>query len=133
MKKISFFFLFFQGIIFAQNSVSLDSCVRWAKKNYPLIQQNQEVLNQTSLNQSAISENWYPKINFLAQATYNTEVVAFNFPGMNVSFPHDAYVTSLRFDQLVVDGGLTKLQHQVECGVQSFLPRANQFLLVPNW
>jgi outer membrane protein TolC len=114
MKKISFFFLFFQGIIFAQNSVSLDSCVRWAKKNYPLIQQNQEVLNQTSLNQSAISENWYPKINFLAQATYNTEVVAFNFPGMNVSFPHDAYVTSLGFDQLVVDGGLTKLQHQVE-------------------
>lgn len=114
MRRIIIFCLCFYGVASAQNKVNLDSCIVWSKRNYPLIQQNQVLERQTAINQTAISENWYPKLSFLGQATYNTEVVSFNFPGMNVSFPHDAYLTSLGFEQVIVDGGQTKNQHQVE-------------------
>lgn len=114
MRKILLFCLCIQGIAFAQNKMSLDSCIAWTKKNYPLIQQNQVLERQTAINQNAITENWYPKLSFLGQATYNSEVVSFNFPGMNVSFPHDAYLTSLGLEQVIIDGGQTKNQHQVE-------------------
>lgn len=102
------------GIGFSQNSVSLDSCITWAKKNYPLIKQNEVTLQQTEQNEKAIRENWLPKFSFMGQATYNTEVVQFNFPGMDIKFPHDAYLTSLSLEQTIIDGGLTKTQHNVE-------------------
>lgn len=114
MKKISLIFLCFQGITFAQTSISLDSCIAWSKLNYPLIKQNLVIENQVALNQQAVTENWLPKISFLAQTTYNTEVVSFNFPGMNVTFPHDAYITSLGLEQVIIDGGQNKAMHQLE-------------------
>lgn len=102
------------GIGFSQNSISLDSCISWSKKNYPLIKQNEVTLQQTEQNEKGIRENWLPKLSFMGQATYNTEVVQFNFPGMNLKFPHDAYLTSLSLEQTIIDGGLTKSQHNVE-------------------
>ncbi|MNU74829.1 Outer membrane efflux protein [compost metagenome] len=102
------------GIGFSQNSISLDSCISWSKKNYPLIKQNEVTLQQTEQNEKAIRENWLPKLSFMGQATYNTEVVQFNFPGMDMKFPHDAYLTSLSLEQTIIDGGQTKSQHNVE-------------------
>ncbi len=102
------------GIGFSQNSISLDSCISWSKKNYPLIKQNEVTLQQTEQNEKAIRENWLPKLSFMGQATYNTEVVQFNFPGMDMKFPHDAYITSLSLEQTIIDGGQTKSQHNVE-------------------
>ena len=102
------------GFGFSQNSISLDSCISWSKKNYPLIKQNEITLQQTEQNEKGIRENWLPKLSFLGQATYNTEVVQFNFPGMDLKFPHDAYLTSLSLEQTIIDGGLTKSQRNVE-------------------
>ncbi len=102
------------GMGFSQTSISLDSCISWSKKNYPLIKQNEVTLQQTEQNEKAIRENWLPKLSFMGQATYNTEVVQFNFPGMDMKFPHDAYMTSLSLEQTIVDGGQTKSQHNVE-------------------
>ncbi len=102
------------GMGFSQTSISLDSCISWSKKNYPLIKQNEVTLQQTEQNEKAIRENWLPKLSFMAQATYNTEVVQFNFPGMDMKFPHDAYLTSLSLEQTIIDGGQTKSQHNVE-------------------
>jgi outer membrane protein TolC len=102
------------GIGFSQNSISLDSCISWSKKNYPLIKQNEVTLQQSEQNEKGIRENWLPKLSFMGQATYNTEVVQFNFPGMDLKFPHDAYLTSLSLEQTIIDGGQTKSQHNVE-------------------
>lgn len=104
-------------MLFAQAqepAISLDSCIQWAKVHYPVIKQNDYYRSQEVLNEKAIRENWLPKLNFLGQATYNTEVVQFNFPGMNIHFPHDAYMTSLNLEQPVFDGGQTKSQHTIE-------------------
>ena len=106
--------MLFSAALTSAQSISLDSCISWAKQNYPSIKQNQVTLLQAEQNEKGISEAWLPKIGFLAQATYNTEVVAFNFPGMNVSFPHDAYMTALNIEQTIVDGGSTKSQKHIE-------------------
>jgi len=106
--------VFGMGATLAQTSISLDSCISWAKANYPMIQQNGYLAQQSQLNQNGISEAWLPKISFVGQATYNTEVVAFNFPGMDVKFPHDAYMTALNLEQILLDGGQTKAQHSIE-------------------
>lgn len=113
-KLLTVLGLAFIGSGFSQTSVSLDSCISWSKKNYPLIKQNEVTLQQTEQNEKAIRENWLPKLSFMAQATYNTEVVQFNFPGMDMKFPHDAYITSLSLEQTIIDGGQTKSQHNVE-------------------
>lgn len=108
--------LSFQVAAFAQQQrvVTLDSCIAWAKRNYPLIKQNNLLAEYSASNIQTINENWYPKLSFLAKATYNTEVVAFNFPGMNVSFPHDAYLTNVSLDQTIFDGGQTSQQKKIE-------------------
>lgn len=113
-KLLTVLGLAFIGTGFSQTSVSLDSCISWSKKNYPLIKQNEVTLQQTEQNEKAIRENWLPKLSFMAQATYNTEVVQFNFPGMDMKFPHDAYITSLSLEQTIIDGGQTKSQHNIE-------------------
>ncbi len=106
--------ILFTATLASAQSISLDSCISWAKQNYPSIKQNQITLMQAQQNEKAISEAWLPKINFMGQATYNTEVVAFNFPGMDISFPHDAYMTALSLEQTIVDGGSTKTQKHIE-------------------
>ena len=105
--------LFSLGTGFAQ-SISLDSCISWAKVNYPAIQQNEIYVLQQEQNEKALRENWMPKIGFQAQAVYNTEVVQFNFPGMNIHFPHDTYMGVINVEQTVIDGGTTKAQKTIE-------------------
>lgn len=105
--------LFSLTSVFAQ-SISLDSCIAWSKQNFPSIKQNEVFLLQSKENEKGIRENWIPKIGFQGQAIYNTEVVAFNFPGMNIDFPHDAYMTSLNVEQVLLDGGSTKAQKKIE-------------------
>lgn len=94
--------------------VNIDSCLRWAKQNYPLLKQTQLAQSNSALNQNAIKENWLPKVNFLAQATYNSEVVQFNLPGTNLVFPHDSYLSALGIEQLLFDGGQSAKLAQIE-------------------
>ncbi len=114
MKKLLILMTLSIQFVSAQKVVTLDSCISWAKQNYPLIKQNGLLAQYSATNIQSINENWLPKLSFLAKATYNTEVVAFNFPGMNVSFPHDAYVANVSLDQTLFDGGQTSQQKKIE-------------------
>ena len=98
----------------AAQSITLDSCIQWAKQNYPLIKQNSLLAEYSVTNVKTINENWYPKLSFLVKGTYNTEVVKFDFPGITTSFPHDAYVANVSLDQTIFDGGQTRRQKQIE-------------------
>lgn len=93
-----------------QETITIDSCIHWAKENYPMFKQNTVTAQLLEQNEKAVRENWLPKLSFMAQATYNTEVVQFNFPGMDLDFPHDAYMTALSLEQTIVDGGRIKAQ-----------------------
>lgn len=97
---------------FGQNSVSLDSCIVWAKNHYPLIRQNALINQNSEVALKAINENWFPKLSFLAQGVYQSEVVS--IPGFATGFPHDSYLTQVSLDQTLFEGGQTKQQKDIE-------------------
>jgi outer membrane protein TolC len=117
IKKSIFgiFFLFLFKLTYAQsNSISLDSCVVWAKKHYPLMRQNALIDEASAVSIKAINENWLPKLSFLGQGVYQTEVVAFNIPGINTNFPHDSYLTQVALEQTLFEGGQVRQQKNIE-------------------
>lgn len=114
MKRILILMTLSFQFVSAQETITLDSCISWAKQNYPLIKQNNLLAEYSENNIKTINEGWLPKLSFLAKATYNTEVVAFNFPGINTTFPHDAYVANVSLDQTLFDGGQIGQQKKIE-------------------
>lgn len=115
MKKFTILLILITSACFGQkNSISLDSCIRWAKANYPLIKQN-NLISQTSENNiKGDNTNWIPRLSFISQATYQSEVTEFNLPGSNLTFPKDQYMNALDVEQTLFDGGQIKQQKRVE-------------------
>ncbi|MEN9997483.1 MAG: hypothetical protein RI922_473 [Bacteroidota bacterium] len=111
-KSLVIFSIIIGSISFGQKSVSLDSCISWAKKNYPLMRQNALIQQNSDVSLKAINENWLPKLSFLAQGVYQTEVVS--IPGFVTGFPHDSYLTQVSLDQTLFEGGQTKQQKNIE-------------------
>lgn len=111
MKRLTFILLCISGIGFAQNAaLSLDSCVQMAKRNYPLIKQN-DLIRQSEQNSiSTDNKNWLPKASFISKATYQSEVVEF----LGMSFPHDTYITALDVEETLFDAGQTKQQKNLD-------------------
>ena len=113
----------------AQQIVLLDSCVTWAKNNYPLIKQNQLFAEVSLLNIRAINEAWLPKLNMTIQGIYQSEVVQFNIPGINTNFPHDSYNSSFSIEQTIFDGGISKKQREIEASNLSIEQQKNELEL----
>ncbi|MCW3070590.1 MAG: outer rane efflux protein [Bacteroidetes bacterium] len=109
MKRFTFLFVLFSGMCFGQ-TLSLDSCIQMAKRNYPLIKQNRLISESEENTLKADNKNWLPKISFIGKATYQSEVVEF----LGKSFPHDSYITALDLEQTVYDGGQIKQQKNLD-------------------
>lgn len=131
MKKPSIIILFLLLSIQsqAQRVILLDSCVVWAKANFPLIKQNQLFNEVSELNIRAINESWLPKLTMNVQGVYQTEVVQFNFPGMTTHFPHDSYNSSLAIEQTIFDGGVSKKQREIEASNLTIEKQKNEIEL----
>lgn len=115
MKKYLLLALLPAQLVLAQEpTVSLDSCVSWAKKNYPLFKQNDLIQQLSKENIAGIKENWYPKLSFLAKATYQTEVVSLDMPGNSIKLPHDSYLANVTLEQSIIDGGQISQQRKIE-------------------
>jgi outer membrane protein TolC len=112
-----------------QRVISLDSCVIWAKANYPLIKQNQLFNEVSALNVRAINESWLPKLTLNVQGVYQSEVVQLNLPGVNTHFPHDSYNSSLAIEQTIFDGGITKKQREIEASNLTIEKQKNEIEL----
>ena len=65
-------------LILASNTTAqtLEECQKAAEKNYPLIKQYGLIAQTTELTVSNIQKEWLPKIAVSAQATYQSNVVA---------------------------------------------------------
>jgi len=95
-------------------SISLDSCLVLAKGHYPLIRQRGVILRTSEVMRQSYEEGWLPRLSFSVQGAYQSEVVRFDFPGVNAQFPHDSYLASLGAEQTLFDGGLIRQQQEVE-------------------
>ena len=107
MKRITAALLLISTIGFAQKeTLTLDSCIQMAKRNYPLIKQNNLITENEKNQLNCDTKNWLPKLSFISKATYQSEVISF----MGTSFPNDSYITALDLEQSVFEGGLNHQQ-----------------------
>ena len=81
-----------------------------AKRNYPLIKQNNLIEENEKNTINADSKNWLPKLSFISKANYQSEVIQF----AGITFPHDSYLNALDLEQTLFDGGQIHQQKQLD-------------------
>lgn len=93
---------------------TLEECQKAAEKNYPLIKQYGLIAQTTELTVSNIQKEWLPKIAISAQATYQSNVVAWPehiqsiYQQMGLAMKglkKDQYKMAIDLQQTLYDGG----------------------------
>ncbi|RPD39400.1 TolC family protein [Chitinophaga barathri] len=101
----------------AQQPFTLDSAWASARRNYPLLKQ-QEVTDQvTALQLRNIRTNYLPQVELNGKATYQSEVVSIpiKLPNVNIpTLPKDQYNATLDVKQVIYDGGTTAGQRELQ-------------------
>lgn len=111
-RKQLFFLLIFLIIPLlsqAQQTISLDECLRLVKVNYPLAKQSTMLADQARLDIEAIKKDRLPTLDLNGQATYQSEVTSLGGQLMNLTIvpPNkDQYRTTLDANQLIYHGGM---------------------------
>ena len=99
--------------------LTLDSCYKLAKANFPLIQQK-GIIDQLEHNAIAgLNKNWLPKLSLFSSASYQSEVTSFNvnipgFAGLFPTIPKDQYTNAIELEQIIFDAGQLKQQKALE-------------------
>ncbi len=128
MKKIMIFILLIiPALLHAQDTLSLERCLRAAGENHPR-QADYRLLDDISGNKlENIQTRWYPDLNLNGSATYQSDVIRLDIdsPIPGIAFPvppKDQYKVSLDISQTLYDAGMTKKQREVEkAGLQTSL------------
>ena len=119
MKRIIFGLMMLPMMALGQ---TLEDCQQAAERNYPLIRQYGLIEKTTALTVANIQKGWLPQVTASAQATYQSDVVAWpdemrgmlgqmglNFEGLK----KDQYKVGLDIQQTVFDGGAIKSQREI--------------------
>lgn len=118
-------YLFIGFLLFssaALQATSLDECQTLAERNYPLINQYDLISQSNQYTIQNLNRGWLPQIQFSAQATLQSDVVALpdalqnmmKAQGMDVKgLKKDQYKIALDLQQTLYDGGATKAQKRI--------------------
>ena len=118
MKRYFIGLILISTVGFAQKKiVSLDSCIHLAKTNYPQIKENGVIASMEKNTIKGINKNWLPKLSFMGEATYQSEVTSFNLPEFGNLFPiipKGQYAATVELEQTLYDAGQLHQQKKVE-------------------
>ncbi|AMC11457.1 transporter [Lutibacter profundi] len=118
MKKLSTFIILCITLnSFGQEKLSLNECYSLVNKNYPLAKQYEMFARQNTLDKEIIKTGKLPKLDFDAQATYQSDVIELPIaiPGVTIASPNkDQYKATISVNQLVYDGGLINASTKVK-------------------
>ena len=124
MEKLKYIFLFFIGLINAQETITLEQCYQWSRENYPLIKKQELIKKAEQYTTENALKGWLPQVNITAQATYQNDVTQFpvKLPNVNVEpLSKDQYKVFADVSQTIYDGGnirnqknLAKIQSKVQ-------------------
>lgn len=124
MEKLKYIFLFFIGLIYAQETITLEQCYQWSRENYPLIKKQELIKKAEQYTTENALKGWLPQVNITAQATYQNDVTQFpvKLPNVNVEpLSKDQYKVFADVSQTIYDGGnirnqknLAKIQSEVQ-------------------
>ena len=122
MKRSLFIFSLFHFFIAPIGAQTLEECQQAAERNYPLIRQYGLIEKTTALTVANIQKGWLPQVSASAQATYQSDVMAWpdemrgmlgqmglNFEGLK----KDQYKVGLDVQQTIFDGGAIKSQKEI--------------------
>ena len=142
MKRLLFILLSFGPLLVsAQQVLTLEECYALARKNYPLARQTALLEEKTQSEIAILEKGKLPKLDFNAQATYQSDVIEFPFqiPNSTVEPPNkDQYRATLDANQLIYNGGniaansklktaeLAAQQQQVAVNLYTLKNRINQ-------
>ena len=108
--------------IFNLSAQTLEECQRAAEQNYPLIRQYDLIEKTTNLTVANIQKGWLPQVSASAQATYQSDVVAFpdQFKQLYVQMgldmkglTKDQYRVGIDVSQTIYDGGMISSQKAI--------------------
>ncbi len=115
MKIFRFLILFFAYPAIAQN-LSIEQCYDLARKNYPIIKQQQLIEKTKEYTLQNIQKGWLPQIQIIGQASYQNEVtkLPLNLPMIAIDpMSKDQYKIYGDVQQNIFDGGLSKNRKQL--------------------
>ena len=101
---------------------TLEECQQAAERNYPLISQYGLIEKTTDLTVSNLSKGWLPQVTASAQATYQSDVVAwpdqmqtiYQQMGLDLKgLKKDQYKVGIDVQQMVFDGGAISSQRDI--------------------
>ena len=101
---------------------TLEECQQAAERNYPLISQYGLIEKITDLTVSNLSKGWLPQVTASAQATYQSDVVAwpdqmqtiYQQMGLDMKgLKKDQYKVGIDVQQMVFDGGAISSQRDI--------------------
>ena len=101
---------------------TLEECQQAAERNYPLIKQYDLITKTTELTVANIQKGWLPQVSATAQATYQSDVVAFPEQKQSMyqqigidmkGLTKDQYRVGVDVSQTIYDGGAISSQRQV--------------------
>ncbi|MBO6057739.1 MAG: TolC family protein, partial [Bacteroidales bacterium] len=101
---------------------TLEECQQAAERNYPLIRQYGLIEKTTDLTVSNLSKGWLPQVTASAQATYQSDVVAwpdqmqaiYQQMGLDMKgLKKDQYKVGIDVQQMVFDGGFISSQRDI--------------------
>ena len=119
MKKLFLSLMILPMMVTAQ---TLEECQQAAERNYPLIRQYGLIEKTTELTVANIRKGWLPQVSASAQATYQSDVVAFPEQmqaiyqqlGLNMKgLTKDQYRVGIDVSQTIYDGGAISSQKAV--------------------
>ena len=122
MKKLFLSLMILPMMVTAQ---TLEECQQAAERNYPLIRQYGLIEKTTELTVANIRKGWLPQVSASAQATYQSDVVAFpeqmqavyQQMGLNMKgLTKDQYRVGIDVSQTIYDGGAISSQKAVARG-----------------
>ncbi len=114
---ISALFMGFQLHAQQKEELTLEQLQALAKDYYPLLKQKQMYADIGSNKLKQLSTNFLPQINVAGQATYQSEVTEFSFPGSgSAGFKQkpDQYSIGIELKENIFDYGAVKTQKQIE-------------------
>lgn len=121
MRKMYLLFfiglLGWEGMLSAQETITITQCYEWARSNYPQIHQYGLIDQTERYSLSNAGKAWLPQVSLSAKATYQSDVTKLPFdadkisailPGFDIpSLNKDQYQVLAQVDQTIWDGGAT--------------------------
>ena len=130
LQGLGIFFLFFPILLFSQ-SLTVETCQKKAKANYPLVKQYGLIEQTSQYNISNANKGYLPQLTLSAKVTYQSDVTAIpsslgqilsqvsGHPVVFASLPKEQYQAILEASQAIWDGGIISSQNKItKAGVE---------------